>query len=56
MEWVDVACDGEICTGFSRSNLKEIHQMEEQGVDGALKWILYRMGVERFSLTQGRDK
>jgi hypothetical protein len=52
----DVARDGEICTGFSCSNLKKIHHMEEQGVDGALKWILYRMGVDRFNLTQDRDK
>jgi len=56
MGWVDVARDGEICTGFSRPNMNEIHQMGEQGVDGVLKRTLYRMGVNRFSLTQGRDK
>jgi hypothetical protein len=30
--------------------------MEEQGVDGVLKWILYTMGVDRFNLTQDRQK
>ena len=30
--------------------------MEEQGVDGVLKWILYRMGVDWFNLTQNKDK
>jgi hypothetical protein len=57
MGWVeDVARDGEICTGVSWSNLKKTHHMEEQGVDGVLKWILYRMGVDWFNLTQNKDK
>jgi len=57
MGWVgDVARDGEICTGVSWSNLKKIHHMEEQGIDGVIKRILYRMGVDRFNLTQVRDK
>lgn len=52
MGWVDdVALDGEICTGVSLSNLKKTHHMEEQGVDGILKWILYSMGVDWFNLT-----
>jgi hypothetical protein len=55
MGW-DVARDGEICTGFSWSNLKKIHHMEEQEVDRVLKWILYRMGVDRFNLTQDTEK
>jgi hypothetical protein len=57
MGWVgDMARDGEICTGFSWSNLKKIPHMEEQGVDGVIKWILCRMGVDRLNLIQDRYK
>jgi hypothetical protein len=52
---------GETCTGFWWESLKEIHHLEDQGVDGRMgsKWTLGRLvggGVEWIHLARDRDR